>query len=276
MKYNIGFIGAGKMAEALISAILKSKLSKSMIASDVDGKRLEYIKTKHKINITKNNKEVIHSSDIVVLAVKPQIINSVLEEIKETNKLIVSIAAGITIKHLESKLKKARVIRVMPNTPCLVGEMAAGFSKGTKAKQEDVLIVEEILNSSGKAFYLNEDMLDAVTALSGSGPAFIARLLEWMIEGAKKEGLKEDVAQELAYQTAIGTGRLLQEKGITPKELVDMVSSPNGTTVAGRDVLENSDVKEILMKTIEAAAKRSKELGKRKPQGNSRSFKRDY
>ena len=262
MKYKIGFIGAGKMAEALISAILKSKLSKGIIASDVNNKRLEYIKNKFKISVTANNKEIVDKSDIVVIAVKPQIIDDVLEEIKETDKLIVSIAAGITIRHLESKLKNARVIRVMPNTPCLVGEMAAGFSKGSKVKDEDIFAVEEILNSAGKAFYLKEEMLDAVTALSGSGPAFIALLLEWMIEGAKKQGLKEEIAMDLAFQTALGTGKLLQETGMKPKELVDMVSSPGGTTVAGRKILENSDVREVLIKTIEAAAKKSKELGK--------------
>lgn len=263
MKYRIGFIGAGNMAEALISAIVKNKMAKSIIASDISEKRLQYLKKKFGIKTTSDNKKVVEGSDIIILAVKPQVIDKVMEDIKETDKLIVSIAAGITIKALESRLRKARIIRVMPNTPCLVGEMAAGFSRGSMAKDGDVLAVDEILNSAGKAFYVNEESLDAVTALSGSGPAFIAQLLDWMIEAAKKQGLKEDIARELAYQTAIGTGKLLKEKGLSPKELIDMVSSPGGTTVAGRNILENSDVKDILAKMIEAAAKRSRELGRR-------------
>lgn len=263
MKYRIGFVGAGNMAEALISAILKNKMAKSIIASDISSKRLQYMKKRFGIRTTEDNQEVISNSDIVILAVKPQVIDNVMEDIKETDKLIVSIAAGVTIKALESKLRKARVIRVMPNTPCLIGEMAAGFSRGSRAKDSDILAVEDILNSAGKAFYVNEESLDAVTALSGSGPAFIAQLLDWMIEAAKKQGLKEDIARELAYQTVIGTGRLLKEKGLSPKELIDMVSSPGGTTVAGRNILENSDVKDVLAKMIEAAAKRSRELGKR-------------
>ena len=263
MKYKIGFIGAGKMAEALISAVLESKLAKSIIASDVSSERLDYIKKKFKIQVSKDNNQVVNNSDIVFIAVKPQIIDDVLGGIKDTDKLVISIAAGVTIAQLESKLDKARVIRVMPNTPCLVGEMAAGFCKGSKANEDDIKSVEEILNLAGKAYYLKEKDLDAVTALSGSGPAFIARLLGWMIEGAKKEGLQEEIAKELAYQTAIGTGKLLMETGMSPEELVKNVSSPGGTTVAGREVLEKSDVKDLIIKMVGAAAKRSRDLGKR-------------
>ncbi len=264
MKYKIGFIGAGNMAFALAKAVKKNKLAKAIIASDVRKERLDFVKKELGISVTNDNKEVIKKSDIIFLAVKPQIMDGVLDEIKGCvdGKLVISIAAGVRLKKLEGKLKKAKIVRVMPNTPCLVGEMAAGFAVGKKVKDNDIKVVEEILNSAGKAFYLKEDMLDAVTGLSGSGPAFVARLIEGLIEGGVRSGLSKDVATELALQTFKGTAKLLQESGMTADELVKMVSSPGGTTVAGREILENSDVKDILIKTVKRATSRSKELGK--------------
>jgi len=250
------------MAFALIKAIDKAKLAKAITASDVNKERLDFVKKELKINVTKDNQEVIKNSDIIFIAVKPQVIDSVLEELKDTSKLIISIAAGVKLKKLESKLKKARVVRVMPNTPCLVGEMAAGFAMGKGCKDNDIKIVEELLNSAGKAFYLKEELLDAVTGLSGSGPAFVARLIEAFIEAGKKQGLNEDIAAELTLQTFKGTAKLLQESGMSADELVKIVSSPGGTTVAGRDILEKSDYKNIIIKTIKKATERSKELGK--------------
>ena len=262
MKYKIGFIGAGNMAFALAKAVKKNKLGRSIIASDVRKERLDFIKKELKIAVSTDNKEVVKKSDIIFLAVKPQVIDSVLDEIKDSDKLIISIAAGVKLKKLEAKLKKAKVVRVMPNTPCLVGEMAAGFAAGKKVKDKEIKIVEEILNSAGKAFYLKEEMLDAVTGLSGSGPAFVARLMEGLIEGGVKSGLSKDISTELALQTCLGTAKLLIESGMTTDELVKMVSSPGGTTVAGREILEKSDVKDVLIKTIKRATERSKELGK--------------
>jgi len=262
---KIGFIGCGKMAEALIKGIIDSKITgnNDIYASDRNKERLEHIKKETKINVFDDNKKVVDNSDIIFLAVKPQNMDELLDEIKDKikNQLIVSIAAGITIKKIESKLKDKRIVRVMPNTPCLVGEMAAGFSLGKKCNDKDAMLIEKILNSAGKAFLLKEEMLDAVTGLSGSGPAFIAYLLEAMIEGGIKSGLDKDIAIELALQTAKGTAKLLQETGMTTKELIEAVSSPGGTTIAGREILEKSDVKDIIIKTIKKAAERSKELG---------------
>ena len=194
----IGLVGAGKMAEALIKAILKANITKNIIASDKSAERLNYIK-KLGIKVTKNNKEVVKKASVIILAVKPQNMADVLSEIKKdvTSKhLVVSIAAGVKIKTIQDKLGKVGVIRVMPNTPCLVGEMAAGFSAGKYAKDKDIKLVATILNSAGKAFVVCEDMLDAVTGLSGSGPAFMAYILEGMIEGGVKQGLSKDVATE--------------------------------------------------------------------------------
>jgi len=262
--YKIGFIGAGNMAFALAKAIKNAKLASSIIASDVNDERLDFVKKELNIEVTKNNAEVLNKSYIVFLAVKPQVMDAVLDEIKNKIKdqLIISIAAGIKLKKLELKLRNAKVIRVMPNTPCLVGEMAAGFSAGKNVTDKEIKIIEEVLNSAGKAFYLKEELLDAVTGLSGSGPAFVARLIEAFLEGGQKQGLNKDVAYELTLQTFKGTAALLQESGLTPDELVKVVSSPGGTTVAGRELLEKSDYKKILHETIARATKRSKELGK--------------
>jgi pyrroline-5-carboxylate reductase len=261
--YSIGFIGAGNMAFALAKAVKKAKLAKSIIASDISDERLDFVKKELQIKTTKDNIKVVLSSDIIFLAVKPQVIDIILDEIKEKVKsqLIISIAAGVKIKKLESKLN-GKVVRVMPNTPCLVGEMAAGFAVGKKVTNREIKIVEELLNSAGKAFFLNEELLDAVTGLSGSGPAFVARLIESFIEGGIKCGLNKDIASELTLQTFLGTAKLILESGLAPDELVRMVSSPGGTTVAGREVLEKSNLKDIIIKTVKKATDRSKELGK--------------
>lgn len=266
MKQRISFIGTGKMATALISCIYKNDISKSIIASDKNDKNLANIQKQFPIRTTKNNKEAVKNSDVVFICVKPQDIDEVLNEIKDAinNQLIVSIAAGIKIRYIEDKLKDKRIIRVMPNINCLVGEMAAGFSAGKYATKEDIENVRKILNSAGISFFLKEDLLDAVTAISGSGPAFFAYFIQAFAEAGMKNGLPKEIAFKLASQTALGTGKLLIEKNLSPEELIDIVASKKGTTVAGLKVLKKHKVKDILIKTINASIKRSKELGKEK------------
>lgn len=260
---KVGFIGAGKMGEALIRSILNIKdMPVSIIASDISEERRELISKLEGVEATKDNRKVLENSDVIFIAVKPQNIHEVLDEIKDTNKLVISIAAGIPLRRLEAKLTKARVIRIMPNTPCLVGEMAGGFALGTRATKADAKMLMRLLEKSGKIFQLEERHLDTVTALSGSGPAFIAYIIKAMAEGAVKQGLPRDVAEHLAVQTALGTGKLLRDMNLSPEALITMVSSPSGTTVAGRQILENSDVKDVLEKTIAAATERSRELGR--------------
>jgi len=264
--YKIGFIGGGNMAFALAKAIKQAKLAKSLIISDKKKERLDFVRKELKVKVSSDNMDVISDADIIFLAVKPQIMDVVLDEIDgfvSDKQIIISIAAGVKLKKLESKLKNKKVIRVMPNTPCLVGEMAAGYAKGNKISSNDIKVVDKILNAAGKAYLMKEDLLDAVTGLSGSGPAFVARLIEAMVEGGVKSGLKKDIATELALQTFLGTAKLLQESKLSADDLVNMVSSPNGTTVAGRMILENSDVNDVLIKTIKRATHRSKELGKK-------------
>ncbi|MEK6947379.1 MAG: pyrroline-5-carboxylate reductase [Nanoarchaeota archaeon] len=265
MTKSISFIGTGKMAAALISCICKNNLTTGIIASDKNKENLEKIKSKYgRIQTTTNNKEAVKNADIVFLCVKPQNIDEVLNEIKEEikNQLIVSIAAGIKIKRIESILKKSRVIRVMPNLNCLVGEMAGGFSAGKYVTKGDIEEVSKLLNVSGIAIQVEESLLDAITSVSGSGPAFFAYFIKSIAEAGIKKGLKKEIAYQLAAKTALGTGKLLSEMKITPDELIEMVASKKGTTEAGLKVLDKYKVKKILEKTVGAAYKRSKELGK--------------
>ena len=261
---KLGFIGSGNMAEALIKGVLASKLTNDIISSDVNAERLGYIKKQYKTKTTMDNKEVVRKSDIIFLAVKPQHMKEVLEGVKDVatgDKLFVSIAAGIKISFIESIIE-SRVIRVMPNTPCLVLAAASAFAAGKKATADDKEKVNKLLNSCGICFEVEEEKLDVVTALSGSGPAFFAYIIQAFTEAGKKAGLEAYVAQKLAEQTAMGTAKLLMEKDMDPEELIEMVSSPGGTTVEGRKILESSDVKKIIEETVKAAFKRSKELGK--------------
>ena len=264
MLKTISFIGTGKMATALISSIYKSKLNYELTASDHNEENLKKLKSKFNVKTTTDNKEAVKNADIVFICVKPQNIDEVLNEIKGgiKNQLIVSIAAGIKINHIESILKKSRVIRVMPNINCLVGEMAGGFSAGKYATKENIEEVSKLLNVSGIAIQVEENLLDAVTAVSGSGPAFFAYFIKSIAEAGIKKGLKKEIAYQLAAKTALGTGKLLLEMKITPDELISMVASKKGTTEAGLNVLDKYQVKNILEKTADAAYKRSRELGK--------------
>lgn len=261
---KLAFIGTGKMATALISCIYNKKFIKSIIASDKNQKNLDNIKKQFKIKTTKDNKEAVKNSDIIFICVKPQDIDEVLNEIKSTikNQLIVSIAAGVKLKHLESILNRKRIIRVMPNINCLVGEMAAGFSAGKYATKDDINNVLEILKSAGIVFLLKEDLMDAVTAISGSGPAFFAYFIKAFEEAGVKNGLPKETAFKLAAQTALGTAKLLIKKEVSPEEIIEMVASKKGTTFAGLQVLKKHKVKNIIIKTINAAFKRGEELGK--------------
>ena len=176
--------------------------------------------------------------------------------------LVVSIAAGVTLKSLAEQLGDRRLVRVMPNTPCLVGASASGYSAGAAASKEDVALVGRLLNAVGKAFALPEHLLDAVTGLSGSGPAFVYTVIEAMTDGGVHVGLPRDVAIALAAQTVLGAARMVLETGQHPMVLKDAVASPGGTTIAGLHALERGGLRAALMNAVEAATKRSQELGK--------------
>ncbi|MBI2136882.1 pyrroline-5-carboxylate reductase [Candidatus Woesearchaeota archaeon] len=267
LNIKLGFIGTGRMATALIKSILNSKLisPKSIYCSDVKKENLNNAHIQFKINLS-DNLGVCTQADIIFLCVKPQDIVELLKETSKNtkNKLVVSIAACITLATLESHLKNARIIRVMPNIPCLVGEMAAVYALGKKATGNDKQILLAILSAAGRVFELNEELFPSATALSGCGPAFFAYFIDGFVKAAIKQGLQPDIALQLAEQTCLGTGKLLLETKMQPAELIKMVASPNGVTEAALKVFEQKNVKSILNDTIQAAIKRTNELAQGK------------
>lgn len=260
----IGFIGGGNMAEALIKGLV-SEGKKRIIVSDPSKERRNYLARSYDVSVSASNKEVVSSSTIVILAVKPQIIEAILDEIAGvlTNKqTVVSVAAGITLPYLESKLGTKRVIRVMPNTPALVQEGMSVMSLCGCLLEQEVAEVKGILMAAGKVMTLPEELMNAVTALSGSGPAFIALFIDALIESGEKCGLNAADARILAIQTLLGTAKLL-DSGLSPQQVREMVTSPGGTTAAGLHVFEEKNLKAIVTEAITAAKKRAEELGRK-------------
>ncbi len=262
---KLGFIGSGNMATALAVAFKRAGLLGAAIASDQDIKKGILLKKKAGVLATADNKRVVREADIIFLCVKPQDIPGVIAEIKEEagRKLVVSIAAGVPIQKLQRGLPRAGIIRVMPNTPCLVGEMAAGYSIGGGVNREQADFVKKLLDAAGKAYLVPEKLLDAVTAVSGSGPAFFAYIYDCFIKAGKCQGLPEKVSRDLVLQTAKGTAVLLEKTGMSPEQLIEMVSSPKGTTIAGRKILERPPIAHLINDAVAAAAKRSSELGRK-------------
>ncbi|MDL1958821.1 MAG: pyrroline-5-carboxylate reductase [Deltaproteobacteria bacterium] len=264
---TLGFVGGGQMAEALIRGLLSRELLKpgQITVSDLSEVRRSHLKKTFGINTTLENKEVVKGSEIIVLAVKPQVMAIVLEEIRpvvSSDRLVVSIAAGITILSLEKGLPEGtRVVRVMPNTPALVQAGAAALCKGTAARPGDLDIIRQILETVGKAVVVPESLMDAVTGLSGSGPAYVFTFIEGLIDAGVREGLPRTVAQELVVQTVLGAALMCQNTRKHPAELTTMVTSPGGTTVAGLHVLERGALRGIILDAVRAATERSRELG---------------
>lgn len=255
------------MAEAMISGLIRDRFAASgeIVVSDVSGERLAVMSRDYGVKTTRDNMEVVRGAPLCVLAVKPQQLGEVLSALAPAvseQHLLVSIAAGKTTTYLESLLPAGRVVRVMPNIACLVGAGMNVFTCGSRATPEDGARVAKLLECCGRALELQESLFDVVTALSGSGPAFFAYLLEGLVAGAVKEGMPREQALTLAAQTMAGTAQLLQQKGLSPADLAAAVTSAKGTTAAGREVLESPVLAGILERTIEAAARRSRELGR--------------
>jgi pyrroline-5-carboxylate reductase len=263
-----GFLGAGKMATALARGWLSAGLvtADRVFASDPIPQARQAFSSETRANSTADNREVIAASDVLVLAVKPQSIVELLAEIRsQVNErhLVVSIVTGTSLKQFADALgTNRRVIRVMPNTPCMVNASAAAFTPSTAATAQDVALMEKLLNSVGKAFRVPESLLDAVTGLSGSGPAFVYLMIEALSDGGVRVGLPRDVATALAAQTVLGAAKMVLETGLHPGVLKDMVTSPGGTTIAGLHAMERGGVRAALIDAVEAATKRSIELGK--------------
>lgn len=262
---KVGFLGAGKMAEAMIASLITTKTldPHKILACDVDEARRQQIKRLFGINVYSRALAVVEGVDVLFLAVKPQQMDAALEPIAALltpKHLLVSIVAGRTLASIEALVPEARVVRVMPNLPCVVGDGMSAFCMGSRATRADRTTVMQLLGCSGRVIELPEEQFDAVTALSGSGPAFLAHLLDGMVSAAEKMGIAREAAVVMAEQTMLGTARLLLDKDTDLADLVEAVSSRGGTTVAGMSVLRASDVGDVLHDTLQAAARRSREL----------------
>lgn len=265
---RLGFIGGGQMAEALIKGLLqKGGVDRQEVTVfDPSKERCDILEEKYGVKTLPSNEEVCNASDILILAVKPQVMSIVLDSIHSyvsLQHLTVSIAAGISVEHLEQGLpSNSRVVRVMPNTPALVNEGAAAVCRGSCASIEDIELVIDIFNTVGIAVQVNESLMDAVTGLSGSGPAYCFSFVQGLIDAGVREGIPRNEASRLAIQTFLGSAVMLKESGKSPEMLTEMVTSPGGTTMEGLFRLENRAFRASIMDAVHGAALKSKELGK--------------
>jgi len=265
---KVGFVGAGNMGEALIRGLVESNLvpADKILAADVRADRARQLADQFGVKALADNAALVRGADVVILAVKPQIMASVLREIMPTltnRPLLISIAAGVSTATIQSILGKyPRLIRVMPNTPALVLQGVTAIARTPGLEQDDLETAQEIFAAVGRAVVLDEEQMDAVTGLSGSGPAYVALVIEALADGGVKMGLDRATAMTLATQTVLGAAKLLAETGMHPAALKDMVSSPGGTTIAGIAALEEGGVRTTFIRAVERATLRSRELGR--------------
>jgi pyrroline-5-carboxylate reductase len=265
---SLGFIGAGNMAEAMIRGIIQNQvvLPDRILASDLSGERREYISRTFGMETMEENRSLVDQSNVIFLAVKPQAVPQVLKDMASDmgpEKLLVSIVAGVPIQTLSSGLPKTpRIVRTMPNTPMTVMEGAMAIASDSPALPEDLKTVETLFRPLGSTVRIEEKLIDAVTGLSGSGPAYVFMILEALADGGVKMGLPRDVAETLAAQTLMGSAKLFLETRMNPGQLKCMVTSPGGTTIAGIHELEKGGIRASLMNAVESATERSIELGK--------------
>ena len=264
---NIGFLGAGKMATALAKGFVRAEIAfpKEISAADpVDAAR-KHFAAELGATTSASNLEVARGATVLILATKPDQAAAALAEIHGAftkRHLLISIAAGVTLEKLEAALPAgARVIRVMPNTPALVGEGASAFALGKNATAADSELAKELLSAVGVALQVKENLLDAVTGLSGSGPAYVYQFIEALSDGGVASGLPRDIATKLAAQTVLGAAKMVLETGQHPGALKDQVTSPGGTTIEGLHELEKGKLRATVMSAVRAATEKSKKLG---------------
>lgn len=270
---TIAFLGAGNMAAALIDGLIAAGTCRpeDLTATDVRPERLKELVDRHGIRGTASNPEAVAEADVVILALKPQVLSVVLDGIKDSLRpeaLVVSVAAGVPAHVIEGRLAPGtRVVRTMPNTPALVHAGATGIAPGARASKEDLTLVEQLFGSVGRAVIVSEQLLDAVTGLSGSGPAYVFVMIEALSDAGVKMGLPRDAALELAAQTVYGAAKVVLESGEHPAKLKDRVTSPAGTTIAGVHALEKGGLRNIMFEAVQAATQRADELGKKASEG---------
>ena len=263
---KIGFIGGGNMASAIIGGMIEKEAytSGQVMASGKDAVSLDNLHNKYGIETTEDNARIMENADVVFLSVKPQILPIVIKEIApmvRDNQLFVSIAAGKTIGWIEEQFgREIKLVRVMPNTPALVGEGCSGFCANKNAAEEELQIVKEILDCCGTSYVVPEHLMDVVGAASGSGPAFVFMFMEAMADAAVAGGMPRDLAYKMVAQTVLGSGKLMLETGKHPGELKDMVCSPGGTTICGVKVLEEEGMRGAIMGALDSCIEKSKKL----------------
>jgi pyrroline-5-carboxylate reductase len=264
---KIGFIGGGNMAEALIKGLLAGGVpARDIAVAEPAPERRGFLQERYSVAVGNENSAIVTACDVIILSVKPQVCSEALDSVRKAltpDKPLISILAGITTAALESALAgKPRVVRVMPNTPSLVMEGAAAICAGAHATGEDISLARHIFELVGKTWLVEEKLLDAVTGLSGSGPAYVLTFIEALSDAGVKNGLSRDIATGLAAQTVFGTAKLLLETREHPAVLRDKVTSPGGTTIAGMYALEKDRFRSAVINGVDAAIARSKELGK--------------
>ncbi|AFY38404.1 pyrroline-5-carboxylate reductase [[Leptolyngbya] sp. PCC 7376] len=268
MAVKFGMIGGGVMGEALLSRLLKQGLyaPSDVVVSDPVAARREYLQQEYGIAVTANNADAAIASDVLMLAIKPQIFEKVATELQSKElmerPLVLSILAGVTLEKLQTGFVGYPVVRVMPNTPAIVGQGMTAIAPSDLVSPEQVELAKQIFTAVGQVVEVPEYLMDAVTGLSGSGPAFVALMIEALADGGVASGLPRQIAQQLALQTVKGTAELLQDSGLHPAQLKDRVTSPGGTTITGVATLEANGFRSAVIEAVKAAKQRSEELGK--------------
>ena len=267
MKSNdicFSIVGGGVMAEAILSRLLVEQVfaADTILVSEPRAERREFLAQKYKVRVTADNQTAVADTEILLLAIKPQILSKVVADLTPNSEsTVISILAGVTIDRLEQAFPKQPVIRVMPNTPATVGAGMTAIAPGTHAKPEHIEQAKSIFTAVGEVVEVSESAMDAVTGLSGSGPAFVALAIEALADGGVASGLPRAIALQLATQTVLGTATLVKETGLHPGMLKDRVTSPGGTTIAGVAKLESAGFRSALIEAVKTATARSKELG---------------
>jgi pyrroline-5-carboxylate reductase len=265
---TIACVGAGQMATALVCGWVSTKLcaAQDVVACDPDAAaRLRFAERVPGARVEPMSRDVIGSAGIVLLATKPHQLAQVAQEIRALlteQQLLISVAAGVTLSRLSQWFGSERIIRVMPNTPCLVGQGASAYALGARATNQDAELVQRMMSAVGMAFRLEESYLDAVTGLSGSGPAYVYLLIEALSDGGVRVGLPRSVASSLAAQTVRGAAEMVLVQGEHPAVLKDRVASPGGTTIAGLHALEEHGLRSAAIAAVVAATQRARELGR--------------
>jgi len=266
---KFGLIGGGVMGEALLSRLLATNIydHNAVLVSEPQESRRNFLQEKYQVQVTSNNQELFIKSEVILLAIKPQIIDLITKDLTsdiqvQNQPLIISILAGTSLSSLEKSFPDQAVIRAMPNTPAIVGAGMSAIAAGSKVTEDHLAIARTIFEAVGEVVTVSESLIDAVTGLSGSGPAYVALMVEALSDGGVAAGLPRQIASKLALQTVFGTAKLLEETNLHPAQLKDQVTSPGGTTIYGVAELEKLGFRSAIISAVRSAYLRAVELGK--------------